>query len=115
LLETGILQYPVYANIILGNISTADVSLLDLAAILQHLPKQVVWCLGGIGKLQLKANMLGMLFGMGVRVGLEDNLYLDDQKTPATNAALVERVVNLGQLMGKTPYSISETRECLGL
>ena len=115
LMETGLLHPPVYANIILGNVATADVSLLDLAAILQHLPKEVVWCVGGIGKCQLKANTLGILFGKGVRVGLEDNLYLDDAKTPATNAALVERVVHLGRLLGKTPASISETRECLGL
>ncbi len=115
LMEKGLLHPPMYANIILGNIATADVSLLDLAAILQHLPREVVWCVGGIGKSQLKANMLGMLFGNGVRVGLEDNLYLDDEKTPATNAALVERVVQLGRLLGKTPCSISETREWLGL
>jgi 3-keto-5-aminohexanoate cleavage enzyme len=115
LIDTGVLRPPCYANIILGNIASADVSLLDLAAILQYLPEQVVWCLGGIGRLQLKANMLGMLFGTGVRVGLEDNLYLDDRKTPATNADLVKRIVSIGKLMGKSPYSISETRERLGL
>lgn len=115
LINDGILQPPCYANIILGNTSTADASLLDLAALLQHLPKEIIWCAAGIGKTQLKANTLGILFGNGVRVGLEDNLYIDDNKTPATNAGLVERVVKIGRLLGKSPMSISETRERLGL
>jgi uncharacterized protein (DUF849 family) len=115
LIESGVLQPPFYANIILGNVASADVSLLDLAAILRHLPQEVIWCLGGIGRSQLKANMLGLLFGMGVRVGLEDNLYLDHRKTPATNSALVSRITQIGRMMGKSPCTLSETREYLGL
>jgi uncharacterized protein (DUF849 family) len=115
LIADGILRPPYYVNILLGNIATADASLLDLATILQHLPKEVIWCAAGIGKTQLKANTLGILFGNGVRVGLEDNLYLDNNKTPSTNAALVERVVKIGRLLGKSPSSIPETRECLGV
>jgi 3-keto-5-aminohexanoate cleavage enzyme len=113
LIADGTFRPPYYINILLGNIATADASLLDLATILQHLPKEVVWCAAGIGKTQLKANALGILFGSGVRVGLEDNLYINDDKTPATNAALVERVVEIGKLLGKTPSSIAETRERL--
>jgi 3-keto-5-aminohexanoate cleavage enzyme len=115
LIADGTLRPPYYANILLGNIATADASLLDLAVILQHLPKEVIWCASGIGKTQLKANTLGILFGNGVRVGLEDNLYWDNNKTPAMNAALVERVVKMGRLLGKSPSSISETRERLGV
>jgi 3-keto-5-aminohexanoate cleavage enzyme len=115
LITEGTLRPPYYANILLGNIASADASLLDLAAILQHLPQEVIWCAAGIGRAQLKANTLGILFGKGVRVGLEDNLYINDDKAPATNAAFVERVVRMGQLLGKSPSSISETRELLGL
>lgn len=112
----GILRSPCYANILLGNIATADASMLDLTTILHHLPKEVIWCAGGIGKTQLKANTLGILFGSGVRVGLEDNLYMNnDDKTLATNAALVRRVVEIGKLLGKSPSLIVETRERLGL
>ena len=115
LISEGTLRPPYYANILLGNIGTADASLLDLGVILHHLPKEVIWCAAGIGKTQLKANTLGILFGNGVRVGLEDNLYFDDNKTPVTNAALVERVVKIGRLLGRSPSSITETRERLDL
>lgn len=111
----GLLRPPYFVNLLLGNVSSAGASLLDLAAILQHLPPEAVWCVGGIGRDQLKANTLGILFGHGVRVGLEDNLYLDEAKTLATNPALVERAVKLGALLGKVPYSPAETRSLLGL
>jgi uncharacterized protein (DUF849 family) len=48
-------------------------------------------CLGGIGKDQMKANMLGLLYADGVRIGLEDNLYYKD-KDLATNAKLLQRL-----------------------
>lgn len=78
LIGDGTLRPPYYANILLGNIASADASLLGLAAILQHLPREVIWCAGGIGRTQLKAVTLGILFGHGVRVGLEDSLYIYD-------------------------------------
>ena len=115
LIAEGTLKPSYYANILLGNVASADASLLDLATILQHLPEQVIWCTAGIGRAQLKASTLGILFGNGVRVGLEDNLYINDNKTPATNLAFVERIVTMGRLLNKSPSSISETRELLGL
>jgi 3-keto-5-aminohexanoate cleavage enzyme len=115
MLDEGILKPPLYANIILGNAGTADATLLDTAAILHHLPKSVVWCVGGIGKAQLSASTLGLLYAKGVRVGLEDNVYMDVRGTPARNALLVERVVRIARALDKTPYSISDTRKLLGL
>ena len=61
LLAEGALQPPLYANVLLGNAASADCSLLDLAAILQHLPEGTTWCAGGIGKAQLPANTLGLV------------------------------------------------------
>jgi 3-keto-5-aminohexanoate cleavage enzyme len=115
LIHENIFKGPCYANILLGNTASADAALLDLSAVLNHLPKEVLWCAAGIGKMQLKANMLGILYGQGVRVGLEDSLYMDGNKTIASNVSLVERIAKMGELLGRSPYTISETRQCLGL
>ena len=115
LTASGKLRSPGYANILLGNIASADATPLDLAAILQYLPDGMVRCIGGIGKSQLAATALGILYANGVRVGLEDNLYMDEDKTPATNPGLVERVVDLGRLLGRRPATIPETRQMLGI
>jgi uncharacterized protein (DUF849 family) len=115
LIEEGVFRAPVYANILLGNRASADASLLDLGMIANYLPKHMLWCAAGIGKSQLSANLLGLLFGHGVRVGLEDNLYLDDKKTLATNTQLVKRVQQIAKQLGKKPYTPQEVRKLLGL
>jgi 3-keto-5-aminohexanoate cleavage enzyme len=115
LASQGILTAPLYANLLLGNVSSAAAEPLDLAAILRHLPPGVIWAGAGIGRDQLTANTLGILFGHGVRVGLEDNLYYDERKAPATNPGLVERVVRLAGELGRRPATIAETRALLGL
>jgi 3-keto-5-aminohexanoate cleavage enzyme len=115
MIAEGDLRPPCYANILLGNAGTAGASLLDVAAIIAHLPHDLVWCGAGIGKTQLEANMIGILYGKGARTGLEDNLYLDNDKTPASNPLLAHRIARIGKLLGKSPTSIVETRRLLGL
>jgi uncharacterized protein (DUF849 family) len=54
--------------------------------------------------------------GGHVRVGLEDNLWWDDDRTElATNVRLVERLVAIGRAMGREPASTGEVRQLLGL
>ncbi len=114
LLTDGTLSSPAYANVLLGNAASAGATPEDLAALLRHLPEGTVRCVGGIGRAQLPANVLGILYADGVRVGLEDNLYMDDDKTPATNVDLVRRVVEIGRLLGQRPATVTETRDRLG-
>ena len=52
--------------------------------------------LGGIGAAQLRANAIAIVDGGGVRVGLEDNLWFDAERTQlATNAGLLRRIHDL--------------------
>ena len=54
--------------------------------------------------------------GGHVRVGLEDNLWMDEARTvPATNASLIERVVGVAESMGRPIASAEEAREIIGL
>jgi len=115
LIDEGVVPRPAYANILLGNIGTASLAPADLAAILAHLPADTVWSIAGIGGDQLRANLLGLIHGHGVRVGLEDNLFLDAARTPATNAGLVERVVRLAAELGLQPATPAEVRTALAL
>lgn len=112
LLHKGILKQPVYINVILGNLFNAGADLLSTAAILNHVPKDAVVCLGGIGKAQLKANVMGLLEANGVRVGLEDNFYWED-KTKATNLGLVKRIHRMIHEFGQE-YMTSTSFKKLG-
>jgi 3-keto-5-aminohexanoate cleavage enzyme len=59
---------------------------------------------------------LGMILGSGgIRVGLEDNIYLSKGILAKGNADLVEKAVRMANDLGKEIASTSEAREILGL
>jgi uncharacterized protein (DUF849 family) len=55
-----------------------------------------------------------VLLGGNVRVGLEDNLYLE-KGVLATNAQLVERAIEIIERLGARVVGPDEARERLGL
>lgn len=116
LLHEGLIEPPLYVNVLLGNIAGAQPELIQLAAILAGLPDGCIVSIAGIGRFQLGSNGLGVLVADGVRVGLEDNLWFDLQrKVPATNADLVKRVVALAALLERPLMPRAEARRKLGL
>jgi 3-keto-5-aminohexanoate cleavage enzyme len=116
LIRKGLITPPYYFNLILGNIACAQATLLSLGLMLKELPDGAIWSVGGIGDWQLKMNAIGIIEGGGVRVGLEDNIFLDAERTRlATNAELVARVVRIAEAMGRRPASPASVRELLGL
>ena len=103
LLKEGLLKPPLYVNVLLGNIAGAQPDLIQLAAILAALPPDCIVSLAGIGQHQMASNALGLLVADGVRVGLEDNLWMDQGRTQlATNVALVERILAHANLLGRS-------------
>lgn len=116
LIEKGLIKPPYYFNLILGNIACAQANLLSLGLMIKELPPDSIWSVGGIGSYQLKMNAMGIVAGGGVRVGLEDNIFFDQEKTQlTTNMDLIKRVLDIAKAMGRTPYSHQETRKVLGI
>ncbi len=101
LINKGILSAPLYINVILGNLFNAQSDLCTVSAIVQQLPQKALTCFGGIGGHQLKATILGLLEADGVRIGLEDNLYLYEREK-ATNVQLLTRTHALMEQMRYT-------------
>lgn len=94
LIDKGYLSGPLYYNVILGNVFNAQCNLSSISDIKSSLPKDSVVTIGGIGSNQLKSNIYGLLDFDGVRIGLEDNLYLNG-KIKATNIQLLNRIHNI--------------------
>lgn len=116
LTRKGLLYPPYYFNLILGNIACAQADMLHLGLMLRELPEESVWAVGGVGDDQLKMNIMSILSGGGVRVGLEDNIWYDAERSKlATNRELVERIVSIAEGLGFRPYSPKEARRVLGL
>lgn len=111
LIGKGLLTPPYVVNFLLGGIASAQATPLDLGSLVARLPQPATWLVAGIGTSQLSANTLGLASGGGVRVGLEDNLYLDSSRTvPATNTGLVERIHRIARELGRSVMSSGQFR-----
>jgi len=55
------------------------------------------------------------ILGGNVRIGMEDNLYLEKGKLAPSNRALLEKGVAIIRGLGKEPSSAGEAREILSL
>jgi uncharacterized protein (DUF849 family) len=79
------------------------------------LPAAAVWGAFGIGPAQFPMVASAVLLGGNVRVGLEDNLYLQKGVLAPSNAALVERGVQIVECLGAAVATKREAREVMGI
>jgi 3-keto-5-aminohexanoate cleavage enzyme len=116
LIGRGILRPPFSFNLLLGSLGTLSASAFNLSALVMALPPGSTWAGAGIGRFQFWVNSMAITMGGHVRVGLEDNLWMDVDKTePASNVALVERLVRLAEAAGREVATPDEARALIGL
>jgi uncharacterized protein (DUF849 family) len=112
----GLLGDPVYVNLLLGSLGTLHATPFNLVLAVERLPAGATWAAAGIGRHQFAINRLAIAMGGHVRVGLEDNLWWDDDRTElATNPRLVERLVTIARAMGREPASPAQVRDRLAI
>ena len=88
-----LIEPPYYFNLLLGNIACAQADILHAGIMINDVPENSLWSLAGIGVSQLKMNSLAIAVGGGVRVGIEDNIWYDNERTQlASNSDLLRRV-----------------------
>jgi uncharacterized protein (DUF849 family) len=73
------------------------------------------WCAAGIGPAQIVVNQWCVESGGHARTGLEDNVRLDRDTLALSNAALVRRVVDLCERVGRPVATWAQARARLGL
>jgi 3-oxoadipate:acetyl-CoA acetyltransferase len=116
LLERGVLASPAYVNLLFGNLASARADLPDIGALVARLPEGTIWSLAGLGAAQLPVAGIAAAVAPGVRIGMEDSLWLDPEHTqPATNLELVRRVHALAEANGRALMAPPELRGLLGL
>jgi len=111
LIKRGLLQPPHYFNLLLGNIACAQADILHAGIMIRDLPENSIWSIAGIGDEQLKMNSVAIAIGGGVRVGLEDNIWYDTERTKlASNADLLKRIHVIANANGRKLMTPAEFR-----
>ncbi|MEM7197209.1 MAG: 3-keto-5-aminohexanoate cleavage protein, partial [Pseudomonadota bacterium] len=114
LIAKGLIDNPVMLQLCMGIPFGAPDDTNSFMAMVNNLPPEAVWSGFSIGRMQLPFVAQAVLGGGNVRVGLEDNLYLE-RGVLATNAQLVERAVTILQAMNVRILNPQEVRTKLAL
>ena len=114
MIAEGIIDAPPMFQICLGIPWGAEQSVDNMKVMKDELPADASWASFGISRMQMPMAAAAVALGGNVRVGLEDNIYLD-RGVLATNAQLVTRAREIIERMGARVLSPAEARSKLGL
>jgi 3-keto-5-aminohexanoate cleavage enzyme len=116
--RAGQIRGPLHVQFVMGvkNAMPVDRPTFEFyVATLGRLAPDATWTGAGIGKDQITLNRWSLELGGHCRTGLEDNVRLDRERLAPSNAALVERVVELCPEYGRRPATVGEARALLNL
>ena len=114
MIKEGLINEPPMFQICLGIPWGAEQTVDCMKVMKDELPTNASWASFGIGRMQMPMAAAAVAMGGNVRVGLEDNLYLE-KGVLASNDQLVTRVIEIIQRMGSRVLSPQETRDKLKL
>lgn len=119
LIYKGVLKKPYYLSFVVNMHRSVSgcmrYSPKHLVHLVDLLPADSMFTVVGVGyPTEFEATTLSLLLGGHVRVGLEDNIYLERDKL-ATNAELVAKIVGIARGLGREIASPDEAREMLGI
>jgi len=112
------IKKPVYIQFVmgvLGGITPGPENLLFLVNYAKRLIGDFEFSVCGVGRDQFPMCTQSLLLGGNVRVGLEDNLYLDKGKLAKSSAEQVEKIARIAGELGIEPATPDEAREILEL
>jgi 3-oxoadipate:acetyl-CoA acetyltransferase len=116
LLARDVIRRPLLFNLLLGSLGTLSASAVNLATLAASLPEGSTWAGAGIGRSQFFVNGLAIAMGAHVRVGLEDNVWLDTRKERlASNPELVDRLARLARALERKIATPDQARSKIGL
>jgi len=112
LIAEGLIDSPALFQICLGISYGAPASPQAMQAMLERLPDGSHWSGFAIGRMEMPMVAQAMLMGGNLRVGLEDNLFLE-RGVLASNADLVKRAKQIVESLGGRLASVTEARDRL--
>ncbi|WP_439590228.1 3-keto-5-aminohexanoate cleavage protein [Hydrogenophaga sp.] len=115
MIADGLIQGTPFFQFALGIPWGAPATPGAMACMKDMLPHGAVWAGFGIGRSEFPMVAQAVLLGGHVRVGMEDNLYIDRGTPARSNAELVEKAGRIVNLLGASLATPARAREILEL
>jgi len=114
LMDMGLLEY-FQVSCILGVVGGIQASARNLTYFSSRVPAGIPWQVIGVSMEQWMLCATALSLGGNIRIGLEDNFYLEKDVMAAGNGPLVEKAVRLARDIGREPASVEEAKILLKL
>lgn len=114
-LAEGLVDGPAFFQLVLGVTYGAIATPETMMYLKSLLPADAQWSAFGIGRWEYPMLAQSFLLGGHVRVGFEDNIYIEKGILAENNAQLVSKAAEILRQLGGRPASAAEVREILGL
>jgi 3-keto-5-aminohexanoate cleavage enzyme len=112
LIQRRIVQRPHYHfDFVLGVPGAIAANVPNLVQMAQSLPQPWSWTVAGIGRAQFPLAAVSIAMGGHVRVGMEDNLFLEKGVLAKSNAEMVDKAVRIARELGRPIASPSQVRD----
>ncbi|HTN61674.1 MAG TPA: 3-keto-5-aminohexanoate cleavage protein [Devosia sp.] len=115
LIDEGKIASPALFQIVLGVRYGAIATPQTMQYLTSLLPPTAQWAAFGIGRWEFPMVAQAWLLGGHVRVGLEDNIYLEKGVLAESNTVLVAKAARIIKELGGRHASVGEARELLGV
>jgi 3-keto-5-aminohexanoate cleavage enzyme len=115
LLDMGILKRPIQFSFIMGVLGGVSAKAKNLAYQASLIPEDSTWEVIGISHEQWKMIAAALALGGNIRVGLEDNFYVEPNQMAKSNGELVEKAVRMCKMVGREVATPTEARTLLSL
>jgi len=115
LIEQGLVKPPYFIQFVMGFQSGAYATPKELLHLLECAPKPSVFSVIGVGTLQNLMVAMGIVLGINVRTGMEDNILYKKGELCKDNAQLVERVARMARDLNREIATPIQARQMLGL
>ncbi len=107
--------HPMQINFVLGVPGCTSATIPNLCWLVGQIPADATWTATGVGRHAFPMAAAAIAMGGNVRVGFEDNLYVEKGVLAKSNGELVEKVVRLAKELGREVATSNEARTILGL
>lgn len=112
-IKKGILEEPIFFETVF-DLERKDprpiiLDLEELVSRIKAMPKGRIWSITRGCENQLPLGIMAILLGGHVRVGLEDNLYLDSKYLAKSSSQFVHRIVDQAGSLGRKIASVNDT------
>jgi len=116
LVQEGMLKEPLHIQFVLfGGFSCMSPTPKTLIYCAENIPENWTWSVCAPGRTEMEMGTLAIILGGHVRVGMEDNIYLEKGVLAKSNAELVAKVVRIAKELGREIATPDEARQILGL